>query len=189
MSPSPKCPPTSNCRPKRSPRSKRGSRWAPWPADAAPPSPAAGLPAWKSHWAFQPVKKPSLPIVNQSAQPHSPVDLFIWAKLAERGLSPSPPADRLTLIRRASFDLIGLPPTAVEVDAFVNDSSPEAFDALVERLLTSPHFGERWARHWLDVARYADTKGYLFTQDRKYPNAYRYRDWVVRAPQRRFAVR
>ncbi len=103
------------------------------------------------------------------------------AKLEAAGLTPSPPADRRTSIRRASYDLTGLPPTPQEVDAFVSDPDPRAFDRVIERLLASPHYGERWARHWLDVARYADTKGYVFTADRAYPNAYRYRDWVVQA--------
>src|SRR5207244_970076 len=106
---------------------------------------------------------------------------FIRAKLHEKGLASAPPTDRRTLIRRATFDLIGLPPTPQEVDDFLADKSSDAFDKVVERLLASPHYGERWARHWLDIARYADTKGYVFTQDRAYPNAYRYRDWVVRA--------
>ncbi len=154
---------------------------APWPADS--PAAAAGRRSAGLEVALglPAIKKPPLPSVNATEQPRSPVDLFVWLKLAQQGLAPSPSADRLTLIRRASFDLIGLPPTAEEVDQFTGDPSPAAFAALVERLLASPHFGERWARHWLDVARYADTKGYLFTQDRSYPNAYRYRDWVVRA--------
>ncbi len=155
---------------------------APWPAEAGSAQTAAGsADAWKSHWAFQPIRKPPLPQVAQYDWPRSPVDFFIAAKLSSESLTPSGPADRRTLIRRASFDVTGLPPTAEEVEQFVADPDPQAFDRMVERLLASPHYGERWARHWLDVARYADTKGYLFTQDRRYPNAYRYRDWVVRA--------
>ena len=94
---------------------------------------------------------------------------------------PSPPADKVVLIRRAYFDLIGLPPTPEQVDKFVNDPAPNAFEKVVDELLASPHYGERWGRHWLDVARYADTKGYVFTQDRVYPYAYTYRDYVIAA--------
>jgi mono/diheme cytochrome c family protein len=164
---------------------------APWPATSGS-TPIAD--AAKSHWAFQPVKKPPLPETSQSAWPREPVDHFVLAKLEEQHLAPSPAADRRTLIRRASFDVVGLPPTAKEVEQFVNDPDPAAFGHVVERLLASPSYGERWARHWLDVARYADTKGYVFTADRKYPNAYRYRDWVVRAlnddlPYNEFLIR
>ena len=111
----------------------------------------------------------------------NPIDAFVLAKLEEKGLAPSPPADRRTLIRRVSFDLIGLPPTPEEVEAFVADPSPDAYEKLVDRLLASPRYGERWGRHWLDVARYADTKGYVFTEERRYPYAYTYRDYVIRA--------
>ncbi len=108
-----------------------------------------------------------------------PIDTFIRAKLRESGLSPAPPADRRTLIRRATFDLIGLPPTPQEVDDFLADKAPEAFDKVIERLLASPHYGERWARHWLDVARYADSNG--MDENIAFGNAWRYRDYVVRA--------
>jgi cytochrome c553 len=154
---------------------------APWPAESASAAPAKAADAWKTHWALQPVTKPALPVVVRGAWPRSPLDFFVLSKLEERGLAPSEPAARRILIRRATLDLTGLPPEAAEIDTFVADQSPGAFDRVVERLLASPHYGERWGRHWLDVARYADTKGYLFTQDRNYPNAYRYRDWVVRA--------
>ena len=113
--------------------------------------------------------------------PQNEVDRFVLARLEERKLSPAPDADRRTLIRRLAFDLVGLPPTFSEVEAFLKDRSPPAVDNLVDRLLASRHFGERWARHWLDVARYADTKGYVFMEDRNYPEAYTYRDWVIRA--------
>ena len=96
-------------------------------------------------------------------------------------MTPSPQADRRTLIRRATLDLLGIPPTAEEIEAFEADRSPDAFARLVDRLLASPLYGERWGRHWLDVARYADTKGYVFTEERKYPFAYTYRDYVIRA--------
>ncbi|MEX0710864.1 MAG: DUF1549 domain-containing protein, partial [Pirellulales bacterium] len=110
------------------------------------------------------------------------VDHFILAELEKRGLSLSPPADRRTLARRAKYDLLGLPPTWEEVEAFENDSSPQAYADLVERYLASPHYGERWGRYWLDVARYADTKGYAYSrEERRFVHAHAYRDWVIRA--------
>lgn len=125
------------------------------------------------HWAFQPVKDTAGPVS---------IDAFITARLHDAGLSASPPADRYTLIRRATFDLTGLPPTAEEVATFVNDPAPDAYARLVERLLASPHHGEHWARHWLDVARYSDTKGYVYAREEKmWVHATPYRDWVVRA--------
>jgi hypothetical protein len=154
---------------------------APWPADTAPPAPDEPEDAWKAHWAFQPVTRPALPPVKQTSWPRNELDYFVLARLEAAGLAPSEPADRRTLVRRATYDVTGLPATTAEVEAFVNDPDPNAFDRVIERLLASPHYGERWARHWLDVARYADSKGYVFTADRSYPHAYRYRDWVVRA--------
>ncbi len=133
------------------------------------------------HWAFQPVKKPTVPEVKNSRWVQSPVDAFILAKLEAKKMRPSLQADKRTLIRRASFDLTGLPPTPEEVDAFEKDDSPEAFEKVVDRLLASPRYGERWARHWLDVARYSDTKGYVFQEERRYPYAYTYRDYVINA--------
>jgi hypothetical protein len=137
----------------------------------------------KKHWAWQPVTKSSPPPVKDSAWCQSPVDNFILAKLEEKELKPNPPADKRTLIRRASFDLIGLPPTPEEVDAFVKDESADAFAKVVDRLLASPRYGERWGRHWLDVARYSDTKGQVRRQ-REDPNflyAWTYRDYVIRS--------
>lgn len=125
----------------------------------------------RAFWAFQPIRRPALPKVKDSRWPRSPVDYFTLSELEARGLRPAPLADRRTLIRRASFDLIGLPPTPEEVDDFVKDSSPDAFAKVVDRLLSSPHYGERWGRYWLDIARYSDDR----------PNAFRYRDWVVQA--------
>jgi len=135
----------------------------------------------RSHWAFQPIREPNVPVVRNQRFVKTPVDNFILARLEAAKLTPSPMADKHTLIRRATFDLIGLPPTPEEVAAFVDDKSPEAFARVVDRLLASPRYGERWGRHWLDVARYADTKGYVFEEDRHYPYAYTYRDYVIRA--------
>ena len=136
-----------------------------------------------NHWAWQPVKPGPVPQASDPAWCQSPVDNFILAKLDAAGLKPNPPADKRTLIRRASFDLIGLPPTPEEVDEFVNDSSPDAFAKVVDRLLASPHYGERWGRHWLDVARYSDTVGQprRNTEDNLYPFAWGYRDYVIRS--------
>ena len=133
------------------------------------------------HWAFQPVRKPAVPVVKNTGWVQSPVDAFILEKLEALQVRPNAPADRRTLIRRAYFDLIGLPPTLDEVRAFEADTSPDAFAKVIDHLLASPHYGERWARHWLDVARYADTKGYVFQEERRYPYAYAYRDYVIRA--------
>src|SRR5205823_3601139 len=109
------------------------------------------------------------------------IDRFIAAKLKDKGLNLSPEADRRVLIRRAAFDLTGLPLTSEEVNAFIVDQSPEAYEKLIDRLLASPQYGERWGRHWLDVARYADTKGYVFEEERRYAYSYTYRDWVISA--------
>ncbi len=137
--------------------------------------------AARKHWAFQPIRKPKAPTVKNTAWVKTPVDLFILAKLEAKKLPPAPQADRRTLIRRASYDLTGLPPTQAEITAFVSDKSPDAYAKVLDRLLASPAYGERWGRHWLDVARYADTKGYVFTEDINFYNAYTYRDWVIRA--------
>jgi mono/diheme cytochrome c family protein len=134
------------------------------------------------HWAFQPVKKPSVPVVKNSRWVQTPVDNFVLATLEKRNLSPAPMADRRTLIRRVTYDLIGLPPTYEEVEAIMCDQRSDSYTRLVDRLLASPHYGERWARYWLDVARYADTKGYLAGgEERRYAFSYTYRDYVVRA--------
>lgn len=156
---------------------------APWPQNVTEKGEHHGPTGWKKHWAFQPVSKPALPTVRDGTWVTSPIDAFVLAKLEANGLAPSHPADRRSLIRRASFDVTGLPPSADEVVAFQSDSSPEAFSKLVDRLLDSPHYGERWGRHWLDVARYGDTKGTFFAapEELRYPFAYTYRDWVIRA--------
>ncbi len=136
----------------------------------------------RAHWAFQPVQKPELPAVTDKSWPRNPIDHFVLAKLEAHGMTPSPPADRATLIRRVYFDLVGLPPTALEVQAFVEDPDPGALEQVVDRLLASPQYGEHWARHWLDVARYSDTKGDPARQeDPRYPHAWTYRDWVIAA--------
>ena len=134
-----------------------------------------------NHWAFRPIGLPQLPALTNAAWSANEIDHFVLARLEQRGITPSPVADRRTLIRRASFDLTGLPPTPEEVDAFVNDPAPDAWPKVVDRLLASPAYGQRWARHWLDVARFADTKGYVFTADPRYYHAYGYRDYVVRS--------
>ena len=138
-----------------------------------------------SHWAFQPIARPDVPAVADTAWPASDIDRFILAALEAKGLTPSPPATPRVLLRRVTFDLIGLPPTADEFDAFELAAGETSLDAAlaaaVDRLLASPAYGERWGRHWLDLARYADTKGYVFTEDTRYPHAYTYRDYVVRA--------
>jgi mono/diheme cytochrome c family protein len=163
---------------------------APWPSESgaraaapAPFAPAGGRPAWgkeaRAFWAFQPVKSPSSPDVADTRWPRSPIDRFVLARLEAAGLHPAPPADRQTLIRRATLDLIGLPPTPEEVEAFVRDPAANAFDRVVDRLLASPHHGERWGRHWLDVARYADSNG--MDDNLAYSDAWRYRDYVIAA--------
>lgn len=156
---------------------------APWPVDdAIQNSKLSSADSWKRHWAAQPVRGPSLPPVQQADWPRSPVDHFVLSKLEQNGLTPSPPADRRTLLRRATFDLIGLPPTLEELAAFEQDMSPDAFAKVVDRLLASPRYGERWGRHWLDVARYADTKEYVrLSEERRYLYAFTYRDYVIRA--------
>ena len=133
----------------------------------------------RGHWAFQPLLKASPPKVRDASWPRNDIDRFVLARLEALGLKPAPEAGRATLIRRLSLDLTGLPPSPEEVEQFVGDPSPRAYEALVERLLTSPHYGERWARHWLDLARYADTSGFHNDLDRPY--AWKYRDYVIRS--------
>jgi hypothetical protein len=142
------------------------------------------------HWAWKRPTRPPVPLAD-GPQPVRVVDAFVRARLRAAGLSPAPPASREQLIRRVTFDLTGLPPTPEEVEAFVKDTSPLAYEKVVDRLLASPHYGERWGRHWLDLARYADTNGYEYDEPR--PDAWRYRDWVIKsfnadAPYDRFVV-
>ena len=134
----------------------------------------------RQFWSFQPVRRPAVPAVRRNQQVQTPIDAFLLARLERRGLGFSPAADRVTLVRRATFDLIGLPPTPVEVRRFVEDRRPGAWQRLVNRLLSSPRYGERWGRHWLDAAGYADSEGYS-DDDRVRPSAFRYRDYVVRS--------
>ena len=150
---------------------------ADWPEDTATTKPETKL-DW---WSLQPLRRPSVPNVRGSEVKwiRNPIDAFIVAKLHDKELGPSPEAERPTLIRRLYFDLIGLPPTPEEIDAFLTDQDPKAYENLVDRLLASPHYGERWARHWLDVVHYGDTHGY--DKDKQRPNAWPYRDYVIRA--------
>ncbi|HJZ56989.1 MAG TPA: DUF1549 and DUF1553 domain-containing protein [Gemmataceae bacterium] len=141
----------------------------------------AAVPAVRANdtwWSFKPIAKPAAPATDPRWG-RNPIDAFVLAKLHDRGLSPAPEADRRTLIRRLTFDLIGLPPTLEEIDAFLKDTSPDAYEKLVDRLLASPHYGERWARHWMDVVHFAETHGH--DQDRIRPNAWRYRDYLIRS--------
>jgi hypothetical protein len=146
----------------------------PAPADFAT---KAGTNGTAPHWSFQPLKAPTPPAVNNRRWVRNPVDQFILARIEAAGLAPGFAADKRILIRRATFDLIGLPPTPEQVDAFLKDRSPRAFERLIERLLASPQYGERWGRHWLDVARYADTSG--DSADYPIPQAHKYRDYVI----------
>ena len=133
----------------------------------------------RAHWSFQPIQKPEVPKIDLQSGANT-VDQFIMRKLAEKKLSPSPEASRISLIRRATFDLTGLPPTTSEVDDFINDKSPDAWARVIDRLLASPHYGERWGRHWLDVAGYADSEGFD-DKDVVRTDAWRYRDYVIRS--------
>ena len=168
------------------------TRWVemgmPWPAAASggknepvahhgPPAPDS--PEARKFWAFQPVKRPAAPVVKNKAWARNPIDNFILARLEKSGLAPAAPVDKPALLRRVYYDLIGVPPTPDEVRAFVADKSPQAYEKVVDRLLASPHYGERWARHWLDLVRYGETNG--FERDGAKPFVWRYRDYVIRS--------
>ena len=154
---------------------------APWPNVPATSADTTADKA-RQHWAFLPVSKPQVPQVEEKRWSHSPIDAFVGTRLKAAGLQPSPPADRRMLIRRATYALTGLPPSADDVQAFVADPDPQAHQELIDRLLDSPHYGEQWARHWLDVARYSDTKGYVYAREERFwTHAWAYRDWVVKA--------
>jgi mono/diheme cytochrome c family protein len=172
---------------------KRGAVWpdAPNGGDTIRSGDAISA-ADRAFWAFRPLDDPPPPPVKDQAWPRKPLDRFVLAKLEASGLRPVRPADKHALLRRVTFDLIGLPPTPEEIAAFVRDESPNAFEKVVDRLLASPHYGERWGRHWLDVARYGEDQAHTF-QARLFPNGYRYRDWVVQAlnadvPYNRFII-
>ncbi len=185
-------------------------RGAPWPsprrdlgpkvtAAAVPPAPTPEPPTAavvtekaRSFWSLRPIGDPTPPPVRDQAWTRSPIDRFLLAQLEANGLAPSPPADKAALIRRATFDLIGLPPDPQEIASFVRDESPGAFERVVDRLLASPHYGERWGRYWLDVARYGEDQAHSF-QPRLYPYGFKYRDWLIGAfngdlPYDRFVV-
>ncbi|HEX4073554.1 MAG TPA: PSD1 and planctomycete cytochrome C domain-containing protein [Planctomycetaceae bacterium] len=170
---------------------------APWPKE----SPSAAAVSRRSdftitdedrkYWAFQPVGHPSIPKIRRADWVANPIDAFVLARLEDKGLAPNPPADPRTLVRRLFFDLIGLPPTPEEVDRFVADHSPQAYERLVDELLARKQYGERWGRHWLDVTRYAQTNGY--ERDAEKPESWRYRDYVIAAlnddkPYNRFVL-
>lgn len=159
---------------------------APDPRTAAASKKLTGLTRTaREHWSFQPVKKPAVPAIKNRAWCATPVDAFILEKIEAKGMSPSPMADKETLLRRATYDLIGLPPSPLEIDEFLRDESPYAFAKVVDRLLASPHYGERWGRHWLNTARYSDTTGEVMLgariSDYRFPYAWTYRDYVVRS--------
>ena len=152
---------------------------AKWPAAAATANASAAAPV---HWSFAPVVRPASPDVRNRAWVRNPIDAFVLARLESENVQPSPEADRRTLLRRASLDLTGLPPTRQEIAAFLADNRPDAYERMVDRLLASPHYGEKWARHWLDLAHYADSDGY--EKDNSRPWAWRYRQWVIDALNR-----
>lgn len=162
---------------------QRGAVWPDTGADSSPKGEGGYdfAAVREGHWAFRDVAKPSVPQISDAARAQTPVDHFLLAKLEKHGLSYSAVADKRTLLRRAFVDLVGVPPTAADVAEFEADRSSDAFERRVDRLLASPLYGQRWGRHWLDVARYADTKGYVFTEDMNYPYAYTYRDYVIGA--------
>ena len=156
---------------------------APWPTEKAAATqashakPLSDLSEQRKFWSFQPVHKVAPPAVRDREWGRNPIDAFILAKLEQKKLKPAPPADKATLLRRATFDLTGLPPTEAEIRSFLEDTSPQAFARVIDRLMDSPRYGERWGRHWMDVARYADSTG--ADEDHRYPYAWRYRDYVI----------
>ena len=150
----------------------QGAKWPDVPNAAA----RASRP---SHWSFQPIARPQVPRTGNDSWARNPIDRFVLARLERENIEPAPEADRRTLIRRVTFDLTGLPPDPADVAAFLLDNRPDAYERVVDRLLASPHYGERWARHWLDLARYADSDGY--EKDYIRPHAWRWRHWVIDA--------
>ena len=159
---------------------------APWPEAKSSATGRTGegyviKPEQRSFWAFQPVQKPSLPKVKNPAWCRTPVDFFVLSQLEEHGLTPAPRADKRTWLRRVTYDLVGLPPTPDELRLFLKDTSGQAFARVVDRLLGSPHYGERWARYWLDIVRYSDDRYWPEPYMEPFSNAFRYRDWVISA--------
>ncbi|MCA9041565.1 MAG: DUF1549 domain-containing protein, partial [Planctomycetaceae bacterium] len=157
-----------------------------WPKEETTNTPKLGGPfdfnaLRKEHWSYKPIADPVLPTVSHPERVQTTVDNFVLKKLEDQGLTLNSPAEKRTLIRRLKIDLLGLPPTWEEVEEFVNNESPEAYSELVEKYLSMPEYGQRWGRHWLDVARYADTKGYVFTAEPRYGYSYTYRDYVIEA--------
>ena len=175
--------------------SRHGSRWVrlgrPLRRSSRPPRPPAPYPngtsSARQFWAFQHPRHQPPPSVVDDRWPRSPIDRFILSRLEAAGLRPATPADKRTLLRRATLDLLGIPPSSGDTEAFQHDESPEAFERVVDRLLASPQYGERWGRHWLDVARYADSNG--MDDNIAYSDAWRYRDYVIAFLQLRQAVR
>ncbi len=161
-------------------------RWIAGGARVKGPEPEAAGPGplltaeERGFWSFQPILRPPVPSFSAADRVRTPIDAFLLARLRDKGLDFAPDADRRTLVRRASFDLTGLPPSPEEVQRFLADDSPDAYEKLLDRLLASPHYGERWGRHWLDVAGYADSEGYA-AEDAVRPRAYKYRDYVIRS--------
>ena len=156
---------------------------ATWPTSATTGSQASlAAPPKPEHWSFQPVGHSAPPAVRDQAHLRNPIDNFILARLEAEGIKPSPEADKTTLLRRVTLDLTGLPPSPAEVEQFLSDNRPDAYGRVVDRLLESQHYGEKWARHWLDLARYADSDGY--EKDIIRPHAWRYRHWVIDALNR-----
>jgi hypothetical protein len=167
---------------------KNGAIWPDEPATIWPASSAGGKKVTvkdREFWSFRPITDPPVPDIGilrmpMPGWPKTSIDSFILAQLDDAGLSPSPPADRRTLIRRATFDLTGLPPTPEDIDAFVRDERPDAWERVIDRLLASPQYGECWARHWLDIARFGEDQAHTF-EAREYPHGFRYRDWVAKS--------
>jgi hypothetical protein len=183
-----KMPPTGRLKPQEiADLTKWVQMGAPWPGAAGPTPPAKkatnekadALKARLNHWAWQPVKAVEPPAVKDAGWVRNPIDRFVLAKLEGAGLKPALPADKRVLIRRAYYDLIGLPPKPEAVEAFVNDPAPDAYEKLIDSLLENPHYGEKWGRHWLDLVRYAETNSY--ERDNAKPNIWRYRDYVIRS--------
>jgi hypothetical protein len=162
---------------------KSGAAWpaSPVPSAILDPKPKGGVvtPEAKNYWAYKTLRRPDIPTVQKRQWISNPIDAFLLARLESQKLVPNPPADRLALIRRATYDLTGLPPRPEEIDAFLQDASPTAYEKLIDRLLASPHYGEKWGRHWLDVVRFAETNGY--ERDGPKPFAWRFRDYVIRS--------